>query len=239
MNSNVRIVLVRPRNPLNIGAAARAMANFGFSDLVVVKPYPPVWRETVSAVGAEKLVLAAKAVRTLEEAVDDRHLVFGTTTTRRRKLERPLVRLPELPAELRRRRGASRIALVFGPEKTGLSNRHLRQCHCLLTVPTSDDCPSMNLGQAVATCCYELSRGRKDFGRAKAPDAGKLPTSGEIRRLVTNAMEVFDATGYLDFLPAEEREFKLRRMLLGWGLKRHDLALLHGALRFVLKGTKK
>lgn len=236
---DVRVVLVRPRNPLNIGAAARAMANFGLSDLVAVKPYPPIWRETVSAVGAEKLVLDAKNVRSLDEAVADRHLVFGTTTTKRRRLERPLVRLPDLPALLAKKRRATRVALVFGPEKTGLPNRYLRQCHYLLTIPTSNECPSMNLGQAVATCCYELSRNRKDFTRAPAPDLGTPPTAHETRQLVRHAMEVFGAAGYLGFLTAEDREYKIRRTLLGWNLRRQDLALMHGVLRFMMKGMSK
>src|ERR1051326_5259052 len=111
MIASVRVVLVRPRNPLNIGAAARAMANFGFSDLVVVKPYAPAWRETVSAVGAEKLVLEAKAVNSLDEAVGDCSWVFGTTTARRRNLRRPLVRLPDLPDFLKKKKGG-RAALA-------------------------------------------------------------------------------------------------------------------------------
>ncbi|MBI4396529.1 MAG: RNA methyltransferase, partial [Elusimicrobia bacterium] len=162
---SVRIVLVRPRNPLNIGAAARAMANFGFSDLVVVKPYAPVWRETVSAVGAETLVLDARAVNSLEEAVDDCHWVVGTTTTRHRRLDRPLARLPEWH-EVRRRRkgGALRLAVLFGSEKTGLPNKYLERCHHLLTIPTHPKCPSMNLGQAVAVCCYEISKSLHGLG---------------------------------------------------------------------------
>ena len=76
---NWRVVLVRPRNPLNIGAAARAMANFGLQDLMVVAPYEPVWQEVRSAVGAEEVVKSARAVERLEEAIGDANLVVGTT----------------------------------------------------------------------------------------------------------------------------------------------------------------
>src|SRR5579859_4965677 len=92
-----RIVLVRPRNPLNIGAAARAMANFGFRDLVVAKPYEPTWQETRSAVGAEDVVTSAHAVPTLLEATGDAALVIGTTSGTRRHLKRDLVQLGDLP----------------------------------------------------------------------------------------------------------------------------------------------
>src|SRR5580700_2085741 len=119
---NWRIVLVRPRNPLNIGAAARAMANFGFSELVVAKPYEPTWQETRSAVGAEDVVTSARAVPTLLEAVADAVLVIGTTSGTRRHLNRELVLLGDLPAwiESRMEAGKSRrkpvlkAALLFG-----------------------------------------------------------------------------------------------------------------------------
>src|SRR5438128_8435966 len=96
-----RVVLVRPRNPLNIGAAARAMANFGLRDLVVVKPYPPVWQETRSAVGAEEIVKSAHATRELDEAIGDAALVVGTTSGSRRNLDRDLVPLDEIENWLR------------------------------------------------------------------------------------------------------------------------------------------
>lgn len=233
----LRVVLVRPRNPLNIGAAARAMANFGFDDLKVVKPYAPVWRETVSAVGAERLVLEAEAVPALERAVRDCHLVVGTSALRERRLERPLLRLPELAAYLKQRPEVGRVALVFGPEKTGLSNKYLRQCHVLLTVPTSPGCPSMNLGQAVAVCCYELARANRRLGPRRT-EAQPAPTFRENKQLMRHALQVFDAAGYLDFLPADQRLEKVRRTLLGWKVRRRDLALLHGIFRFLLRRLK-
>jgi TrmH family RNA methyltransferase len=220
---------------LNIGAAARAMANFGFSDLFVVKPYAPVWRETVSAVGAEKLVLEAKAVPSLEDAVRDCHLVLGTTTTRRRRLEKPVIRLPELFSSLRKRlKEKGKVALLFGPEKTGLSNRYLDRCHAFLTVPTDDACPSMNLSHAVAVCCYELSR-QKRFGPKVPALEIPLARAGEVEQLTRHALEVFKAASYLDFLPEAERRRKIRRTFLHWRLRRRDLALLHGVFRYILR----
>ena len=147
---NLRFVLVRPRNPLNIGAAARAMANFGFSDLAVVKPFAPVWRETTSAPGAEKLVQDARVFSSIDQAIADCHLVVGTTALRNRRPERPVVSLPRLmdylnneaPSPfLSKENGAFQAALLFGPEKTGLSGPYLERCHFWITIPTDPACP--------------------------------------------------------------------------------------------------
>lgn len=154
-----RIVLVRPRNPNNIGAAARAMANFGLDDLAVVDPYEPVWRETIAAVGAEEVMRRARRL-SLEEALSGCALALGTTTARRRRIERPIVPLPELSRFLSGRdiAGERRVAVLFGQEKTGLSKETLLRCEAWLNIPTRPACPSLNLGQAVALVAYELSR---------------------------------------------------------------------------------
>jgi TrmH family RNA methyltransferase len=154
----VEVVLVSPRNPLNIGAVARAMANFGFAHLTVVAPYAPHWREARSAVGAPQLLHDAKESATLAEAVAGCTLVVGTGTLTYRKPEQRVVQLPTLAPlvqdELRR---DGRIALVFGPEKHGLKRDDLSWCQLLVEIPTDEQQPSMNLGQAVAVCLYELS----------------------------------------------------------------------------------
>ena len=154
-----RVVLVRPRNPLNIGAAARALANFGLADMAVVAPFEPTWNEArTSAVGGEKVIAAARSLPTLLEATEDARLVLGTTTGMRRNLGREILTLPELPSWLRRRKARGKAAFIFGSEKTGLSNDDMTLCHALVRIPTAPDCPSMNLGQAVAVCAYELAR---------------------------------------------------------------------------------
>src|SRR5580704_10871882 len=127
--NNLRVVLVATRNPLNLGAAARAMANFGFSHLRVVNPYDVAFREAVSAVGAAPLLRAAKEFASVGDAVADCRLVVGTTSLGNRELHHPLRRL-ELGA--RRMLGglsAHPAALLFGSEKFGLSNDDLSHCH--------------------------------------------------------------------------------------------------------------
>src|SRR5450432_3544851 len=92
----VRVVLVRPRNPLNIGACARAMANFGHSELVVLNPFEPVWQETRSAPDAEAVVLKAKAVASWDEAIADSSIVIGTSSFHQRPMEQAVIELPNL-----------------------------------------------------------------------------------------------------------------------------------------------
>jgi TrmH family RNA methyltransferase len=155
---SVDVVLVSPRNPLNIGAVARAMANFGFDRLTVVAPFEAHWREARSAVGAPELLQGAKEAPTLAEAVAGSTLVIGTGTLTHRKPEQRVVALPELAPLVQDELGrGGRIALVFGPEKHGLTREHLSWCQLLVEIPTDPRQPSMNLGQAVAVCLYELA----------------------------------------------------------------------------------
>jgi tRNA/rRNA methyltransferase len=226
----VRFVLVRPRNPLNIGAAARALANFGFDDMAVVKPYAPVWRETTSAVGAEKLVLAARAMNRLEEAVADADLVLGTTAVRDRHLDRSLVRLPDLGTFLKDRR-PGRVAVLFGNEKTGLPASALERCHAWLTVPTAPAQPSLNLSHAVSLVAYELSRLRGDLG--PAPRENPPADAAALERLTQQVLELFKAAGYLPSLPPRMKAEKIRRALYNWRVGAADVRLLHGIIRYI------
>src|SRR4029079_16848614 len=126
-------VLVSPRNPLNIGAVARAMANFGLAHLTVVAPYEPHWREARSAIGAPELLANAREAATLAEAVRDCTLVLGTGTLTHRKPEQPVIRLDQLAPLITREldHPADNIALIFGPEKHGLTREDLSFCHHL------------------------------------------------------------------------------------------------------------
>ena len=167
------MVLVSPRNPLNIGAAARAMANFGFRRLSIVAPFATNWTEAKSAVGAPDLLREAKVFTTLAEAVAHCTLVLGTGSLDRRKPEQAILALPEAAAQIRQSlaspdnsqpgpaaqsRTQSRIALLFGSEKHGLTSEDLSWCHAIVVIDTCEAQPSMNLGQAVAVCLYEISR---------------------------------------------------------------------------------
>ncbi|HMD83532.1 MAG TPA: TrmJ/YjtD family RNA methyltransferase [Terriglobia bacterium] len=230
---NWRIVLVRPRNPLNIGAAARALANFGLLELAVVAPFEPTWDEArQAAVGADTVIAAARAVPSLADILSDSTLVIGTTTGSRRNLGRELLPLPELATWLRRRRARGIVALLFGSEKTGLSNEDLSRCHALLRIPTTLDCPSMNLGQAVAVCAYELARS----GVLSVRPAGVTTHRSDPANLQTldhvfeRAVQLLDVSGYLRPKSRAATLLKLRRLLLDLNLTRDDARILGGVL---------
>src|SRR5882672_10529650 len=161
-------VLVGTRNPLNVGAVARAMSNFGAMELRAVRPYEKAWREAKSAVGAGELLARAKEFATLAEAVADCSLVVGTTAVGNREMKHPLRGLEEGARLIGKRMEKGRVAVLFGSEKWGLSNEDLSYCHWLMRIPTRVEHRSMNLGQAAAVVMYEL--GRKDRTNAEGAE---------------------------------------------------------------------
>ncbi|MCX5797193.1 MAG: RNA methyltransferase [Elusimicrobia bacterium] len=228
--SEIRFVLVRPRDPNNIGAVARAMANFGLSDLVLADPYPPVWREARSAVGAVDLLKRASALP-LEEAVKGAALVLGTCGSARR-LQKPVVSLPGLGEFLGERLTAGgTLAVLFGNEKTGLTRAELGHCHAVVRIPTAPEVPSMNLGQAAALLAYELSRGVR-VPRAVAPDLAPAPAE-QIEVLVREHLRAFKVLDYMQGVPGAEQSRRVRDALKRLQPCRKDAGLLLGILRRV------
>jgi tRNA/rRNA methyltransferase len=226
--NRVRVVLVAARNPLNIGAAARAMSNFGFLHLRVVNPYEVAFRRARSAVGASELLAKAEQFQTTAEAVADCTLVVGTTAGGRRDLQHPLRRLEEGARLIRKRCQSGRVALLFGSEKFGLSNHDLSHCHWLLRIPTREQHTSMNLGQAVAVCLYEIIRN----GRAKGRIAPKeTATAGEIERITTLLLGVLRESGFLSRYPANTTEEKMRRLVRRLHLPARDAETWMGIFR--------
>jgi len=135
------MVLVNTRNPLNIGAAARAMSNFGFLHLRVVNPFELAFREARSAVGAAPLLAQTEEFKSLQEAVADCSLVVGTTALSRRDPQHIVRDLQQGARLIRKRLAKGRVALLFGSEKRGLSNEDLSHCHWLLHIRNRDRHP--------------------------------------------------------------------------------------------------
>ncbi|MBI5242525.1 MAG: RNA methyltransferase [Elusimicrobia bacterium] len=211
------VVLVRPRNPNNIGAAARAMANFGFTDLRIVSPHPPVWEEArTAAVGADDILARAKVFPTLKEAVLDRRRVFATSCMKARRAGMPVLALPGL-------RAGSRDAIVFGPEKTGLPAADIEHCDAVIRIPTLESFPSMNLAAAAAVVCYELAGGRN--GSASAAEESRL-TTVDLERLIEEAERVFLRVGYRKALTPEQRKSRARRLLRRRGVQNDEAGFL-------------
>ncbi len=222
---------MRTRNPLNIGAAARAMSNFGFLHLRVVNPYEVAFREARSAVGASALLAKAEEFSNVADAVADCTLVVGTTAARRRELQYPLRTLEEGARRIRKRLTSGRVAILFGSEKTGLSNEELSHCHWLMRIPAREEHPSVNLGQAVAICLYELARNPKIRGQKERE---KLATAGDAERISTALLEALQESGYLNPRASALAEEKMRRLVRRLKLSASDAELWLGMLRKIV-----
>ena len=225
------IVLVSPRNPLNIGAAARAIGNFGFTDLRLVNAYEVAFREARSAVKAKDVLARAREFPNLAEAVADCALVVGTTSIGHRVLEHPLRRLEFGGRVIARKLASAPVALLFGSEKFGLSNEDMSYCHWLLRIPTREDRGSMNLGQAVAVCLYEIVR-NPAASRGK-PDARRVATAGDLDRIAAMLEDVLARSGYVHDRVEGSTRLKLRRLVRRMQLNAHDAEVWLGMLRQV------
>ena len=232
------VVLVSPRNPLNIGAAARAMANFGFSRLTVVAPYEEHWREAKSAVQAEGLLQNARRTQSLAEAVADCTLVLGTGTLTHRKAEQPVIPLPALAPSVQQALDCGgRVALVFGSEKHGLTRENLSLCHMLVEIPTDARQPSMNLGQAVAVCLYELTRPPDAVTSASLPgnvDSTTPAASGALERLAGVIVTTMTAANYSPRAMQSANRHDLRLLLRRLHLDGSDTRRILGLFRRIL-----
>jgi TrmH family RNA methyltransferase len=230
LKGDLRVVLVAPRNPLNIGAAARAMANFGCARLRVVNPYEVAFREARSAMGAAPLLASAEEFTTVAGAVADCALVVGTTSVGHRELQHPLRRL-ESGARLMRK-AAGPIALLFGSEKFGLSNEDMSHCHWLMRIPTVDLNRSMNLGQAVAVCLYELARDPR--AAAVRPEKPKAALAADTEQITALLVEALERSGYIKPLTSASTKAKVRRLLRRLNLTARDAPVVLGMLRQIL-----
>ncbi len=225
-------MLVGTRNPLNLGAAARAMSNFGILHLRVVNPFEPSFREARSAVGPAAAILAhAESFESLAEAVGDCVLVFGTTAIQHREVQHLMYRLDAAAAQVRERLTSGHVAIVFGSEKTGLSNADLAHCNCLLHIPTRDAHLSMNLGQAVAVTLYELMRESKPLPAAEIEEPA---TAAELERLTAVLLEALQRSGYATPETLAATEEKARRMVRRMRINVRDAEVLLGMLRQIL-----
>jgi TrmH family RNA methyltransferase len=232
----LRIVLVSPRNPLNIGAAARAMSNFGFTDLRLVNPYDVAFKEARSAVRARYILDQAQVFDSVALAVSDCTLIVGATALGNRDLHIPLHRLETAGALIRDEMQTSPVALLFGSEKFGLSNEDMSYCHWLLRIPTREAHCSMNLGQAVAVCLYELRR--DESAVEKRFEAPQPVTAEDLERITALLLDLLDRSGYVHERTSKSTELKVRRLVRRLGIPGPDAETWLGMLRQILWKVK-
>jgi tRNA/rRNA methyltransferase len=224
----LRVVLVRPRNPLNIGAVGRAMSNFGFAHLRLVNPYRLAFRDARSAVGAADVLATAKEYSSVAEAVGDCALVVGTTAVGKRSIKHTIARLEHGAVQLRRGLAAGNVSLLFGSEKTGLRNKDFSHCHWLMRIPTCEANISMNLGQAVAVCLYEIAR---DAAVPLQHEEQSAPPGELMEQLTTVLFEALRTSGYLKSKTSAKTEAKIRRRVRRLKLSSVDAETWIGMLR--------
>lgn len=231
---NLRVVLVAPRNPLNIGAAARAMSNFGAMHLRVVTPYEKAYREARSAVGAAAVLKNAEEFELVAEAIADCTLVVGTTAIGNREIKLPLRDLDKAAPVIRKKMAAGNVAILFGSEKWGLSNESLSHCHWLMHIPTRKEHYSMNLGQAVAVCLWELRRGifNTEDTAVGTRSSQRREAKIETVEMITEVMlDVLRRSEYVNQRGQRLAEEKLRRMLRRFELNAADAEVFLGMMR--------
>jgi TrmH family RNA methyltransferase len=190
------------------------------------------FREARSAVGAAAVMGAAEEFGAVAEAVADCELVVGTTAVGHRELQHPLRRLECGARLIRRAMAAGRVALLFGSEKFGLSNDDLSHCHWLLRIPTRPEHSTMNLGQAVALCLYEIVRDAR--AAAKTPVQLKPAAARDTERFTAMLLEALLASGYVNPRTAASTERKVRRLVRRLNLPARDTEVWLGMLKQIL-----
>jgi tRNA/rRNA methyltransferase len=226
------------------------MRDFGFSDLRFVNDYAAPFEAaqleaTKSAIGAADVMRNARAFPSVADALADCTLSVGTTAIGGRQLSRPVLALAEAAQEIINELAApgSRVALLFGSEKTGLTNEQLSHCQLLLNIPMyapSDTRHlSMNLGQAVAVCLYELGRGGFDGARELPTIHDEKITADARERLTQLLMEAMKTTDYSRRFPANAREHVVRQLAMQLGRNHDEVVTWMGFLRQVLRSAKK
>lgn len=225
---NIRIVLVRPQGAANTGSVARVMKNMGLGDLRLVRPrFRGISRARVMAVHAADVLERAQTCDTLAEAVTDCSLVAGTTC-RQGPYRGGLVAPRDAAPELLRAAGTNKVALVFGPEDHGLSNRDLQLMQMLIAIPSHESYPSLNLAQAVGVCCYELFVAA---GSGVTESAPALPTSADTELMFERLQRALVTIGFLHRDNPEHIMYALRSVLGRARLDERDVRILLGLAR--------
>ena len=206
------------------------MANFGFRRLRVVNPYEVAFREARSAVGAADVLAAAEQYSSVTEAVADCRLVIGSAPAQHREIRHDSKVLADAGTAIRSKLSSSPVALLFGSEKTGLSNQDLSHCHWVLRIPTDERTFSMNLGQAVAVSLYEVVR-----PEAKPqPDTIELATAGELERITGSLLQTLRVSGYVNSAAEATVEDKVRRLVHRLQVSAADAPVLLGMFKQIL-----
>ncbi|MDQ8039697.1 MAG: RNA methyltransferase [Rickettsiella sp.] len=236
--SQIRIVLVNPSDPGNIGATARAMKTMGLKHLYLVAPQVfPHPKASVRASNALDIVAEAEVVDNLEEALQDCHLVFGTSTR-----ERELNWISLTARAAAKKIGEAReqkIAILFGRERCGLSNQELQRCHFQITIPTNPDYSSLNLASAVQIVCYELRLAFLRKTEIRVPKQLALAKVEQLEYFYSHLNTVLTHIEFLQPFRGQQIMDRLRRLFSRAELDETEVKILRGILSAIQKKIPK
>jgi tRNA (cytidine32/uridine32-2'-O)-methyltransferase len=229
--ARIRIVLVEPSHPGNIGGAARAMKTMGLSRLAVVNPrrFPDPQAEWRAA-GAQDVLESVEVYPTVTAAIADCGWVIGTST-RSRRIPWPVKSAEEVAADVLALPSDTQVAMLFGRETNGLSNDELMRCHCHLQIPANPAYPSLNLAMAVQVVCYEL---HKQLDRGAVPVAGwdqPPATMAQLEDFMTHLESVLVHSGFLDPSNPGQTMTRLRRLFTRVAMDDKEVQMLRGVLK--------
>lgn len=231
MNIPVRIVLVETSHPGNIGAAARAMKTMGLSDLALVSPkHFPSDEATARASGADDVLQRARVFQSLPDAIGDCVCVIGASA-RLRGMRWPVDDPRAMARRVWGRLADGQVAIVMGPEQSGLTNEDMLRCQTLVHIPAAPDYGSLNLAMAVQVLCYELRMAREE-NRISEPESREASpaTAAELEGFHEHLEQVlWDAKFLHPDHPRQLRQ-KLRRLFARAALDRNEINILRGAI---------
>ena len=241
---NMRIVLVETSHPGNIGAAARAMKTMGLTRLRLVAPSSfPSAEATERAAGADDILRDAEIFSSLEQAIADTEWAVGASA-RRRHLDWPELSPEACAGELAQRAGHGAVALVFGRERSGLSNAELDRCQALVRIPTAASFHSLNLGSAVQLLTYAVRQActSQPGSAARSGSDSKVgnhrATPDELEGLYRHLEDALVEIGYYDPEKPKLLMRRLRRLFARAQLENAELNILRGILRAAQKSAR-
>jgi tRNA/rRNA methyltransferase len=237
------VVLVRPQLGENVGTTARAMLNFGLSELRLVRPKCgwPNLKALQAASGATEVLNRLQVFDRVEDAASDLHRLYATTA-RPRDLPKPVLTATEAAREARAAlEGGERVGILFGPERTGLSNDDLIYADAVVSVPVNPEFFSLNLAQAVLLIGYEwLQSATSVPARQESAPAGRAATKSELDQLLEHLIGELDAVDF--FRTADRRRSMSRTLKLIFAradLREPDIHLLRGVIKELARGGRR
>ena len=239
-NNQPAIILVRPQMGENIGAAARAMWNFGLDRLRIVAPRDgwPNPKAVAMASGAGRLLDEAAVCADIAAAIEDCTHIYATTARPRDLTKRVLVPEAAVSEMIARAGAGERIGVLFGPERAGLENSDVALANTIISVPTNPGFSSLNLAQCVLLVAYEWGRRAVDGDAPSDRSSTELATQLEIARLAEHYEQRLDQTGF--FFPPEKADHMRLNMRNLWSrmpLERADVQMFHGILRAICRSA--